>query len=244
MARLRLTILFAVWLVACAPRLAGAQTAPDPSGHWEGALDAPKGAVAFVIDLGKSAEGAFKAAFSQPADHIRGLPLAGVTVEGATVRLVLKAGSGGGTFEGVVSADGQAMTGTFNAKTEQGVFPVPFNATRTGDARFEALPKNAAVAKEMEGAWSGVIDAGGRQIHMVLKLANQPDGTCAASLVSVDEGGMEMPVGVEQRGARLIVDTRVTDATYSATLSADGTELAGTWAEGPAKLPLTLRKNK
>ena len=196
----RLAAALVVSLIACPPSIARAQQAPDPSGHWEGAIDAPKGTLGFEIDLGKDAAGVFVATFSQPSEHIRGLPLSGVTVEGPAVRFVLNAGSGGGAFEGVVSADGRSMSGHFNANTKQGIFPVAFSATRKGEAHVDAPPRNAPVGREIEGVWSGAIDVGGKSMRLLLKMENRPDGTCAASLVSVDEGGMKMPVGVGTEG--------------------------------------------
>jgi hypothetical protein len=114
--------------------------------------------------------------------------------------------------------------------------------TRTGDARIDAPPKNAAVAKGMEGTWTGIIevDSGYR---VKLTIANQPDGTSTATLVSVDEGGFEMPVGITQNGSTLTVDIKVLSASFSGVLNAAGTELAGTYkaAQG-ANAPLIFRR--
>ena len=134
MSRPHRTLAVAVFgLLASSP--AAAQSAAYPSGHWAGAIKIPQQELAIEVDIAKSAKGEPIATFSNPGQHVRGLPLASVVVEGASVRLLLKSNAGG-TFAGVVSDDGRSIAGNFTATQGGQVFP--FTVTRTGDAKIDA----------------------------------------------------------------------------------------------------------
>jgi hypothetical protein len=64
--------------------------AVDPSGHWVGVVKLPEMMLQIEIDIGKSASGQTVATFGQPEQRIKGLPFSAITIDGRTVRLVLK----------------------------------------------------------------------------------------------------------------------------------------------------------
>jgi hypothetical protein len=213
-----------------------AQSAASLTGHWEGSVQLPAMEVPFEVDLATNANGELAGTFGQPAQRLRGLPLSNVTRDGGTVTFMLVSGS---TFRGTVDADGQSMNGEL-ASAMFGTIPVTL--TRTGDAHIEAPLRNAAIGKEMEGVWNGTIelDSGYR---VVLKMANQPDGTSAGTMASLDEHGLELPVGITQKGSTLTLDVRALGASYTGVMNAAGTEMTGTYktAQG-AEVPLTLHR--
>ena len=91
-----------------------AQTSTDPSGHWDGTIHAPHLDVVIAIDLATSANGQRIGTFAQPAEGVKGLPLSEIAVKGPSIRLLLKpGGSGGGTLNGTISADGKTISGDF-----------------------------------------------------------------------------------------------------------------------------------
>jgi hypothetical protein len=230
-------LIFAAALVACAS-FVFAQTPVDPSGHWAGAITAPFGEVAIEVDLWQAADGRLRATLNQPAQNVTGLPLRNVIIDGRAVSFESKAGTGGGKFQGILFADGRTISGDYASP----LGTAPFTLSRTGDAVVAPPLTSPAVGREMEGGWHGTLEAGGRQLRMVLTLANQPDGTALASVVSVDEGELDIPVAIVQKGSAVTLDIRMTGATYAATLSPDGNELTGTFIQGPAQLPLVLRR--
>src|SRR5438874_2683507 len=99
------TVMFAVLLLLPIALLYG-QTV-DPSGHWEGAIHAPGREVKIEVDLAKNDKGDFVAAYGNPGDNLRGIPLSNVVVESGSVRFQLKV-NGGGSFQGTLSAGGKA----------------------------------------------------------------------------------------------------------------------------------------
>lgn len=214
-----------------------AQITNDPSGHWEGSITMPFGEVRFEIDLARDDHGKVSGTIGVPEQTLKGLPLTSVAIDRTSVTFSIRGGQGG-IFTGTVSADGRSMAGT--ASSQEG--EAPFDLTRTGDAHIAAAPKSALIGKELEGTWNGTLDVrGGRRV--ILRMANQPDGTSSGTLVSVDEGNLELPVVIVHEGSTLCLTSPITGGSYSAVLNAGASQLAGTYttSQGMA-LALTLRR--
>jgi hypothetical protein len=216
---------------------AHAQITNDPSGHWEGSVTMPFGELRIEVDLARDGQNQWSGTIGAPDQKERGFPLTTVTVNGTSVSFAVRGGQGG-TFRGTLSADGRAIAGT--ASSPEGT--APFALQRTGEARIMAPPRSAKIGKELEGVWNGTLDVRGG-LRVILRMSNQPDGTATGSLVSVDEGNLEIPVAIVQDGVKLQLSSPMIPSTYSATLNAAGNELAGTFTttQGVA-LPLTLKR--
>jgi hypothetical protein len=217
-----------------------AQATPDPTGHWEGTVTPESGQqIRVEFDLGRSADGKLKGTFNHPDQNIKGLPLSAVAIQGALVTIDLRL-NGGGIFQADLAADNRSMSGVFASQFG----PVPFTLTRKGDAHFDAPPKNPAIGKEFEGTWAGVLDIEGG-FRLVLKMANQADGTSSAVMTSVNEGGLEIPAAITQQSTKLTLTLPMTGSTFAGDVNAAGSELVGiyTTPKGLA-LPLTLKKTK
>ena len=232
------TLLLAVLLLTPAS-LAHSQGA-DPSGHWEGTLKVPQMELTVEIDLARDSRGVFAGTFSQPAQGVKGLPLSSVTVEAPAVRFVVKGGPEPATFDGALSADGLSISGT----VKQGGFTIPMNLSRTGDARIAPAPRSAAIAKALEGTWNGTLDVNGVPMRLVVKMVNQPDGTASGTVVSPDGSGVEIPIGMTQKGSSLTIEVPSVNASYVGVLNPAATELAGTWTQQGGAFPLTLKLAK
>jgi len=235
----RRTLLLGVLLLVPGS-LAQAQSAPDPSGHWEGTLKVPQMELRVEIDLARNSQGVFAGTFSQPAQRVKGLPLSAVTVEASAVRFVVKGGAEPATFDGALSADGTSISGAVS----QSGFTIPMNLSRRGDARIARAPKSAPIAKELEGTWNGTLDVNGVPMRLVVKMANQPDGTASGTVVSQDGSGVEIPIGMTQKGSSLSIEVPSVNASYAGVLNPGGTELAGTWTQQGTAFPLTLKLAK
>ena len=235
----RRTLLLGVLLLVPGS-LAQAQSAPDPSGHWEGTLKVPQMELRVEIDLARDSRGVFAGTFGEPAQGVKGLPLSSVAVEASAVRFVVKGGAEPATFDGALSADGTSISGAVS----QSGFTIPMNLSRTGDARIARAPKSAPIAKELEGTWNGTLDVNGVPMRLVVKMANQPDGTASGTVVSQDGSGVEIPIGMTQKGSSLTIEVPSVNASYVAVLNPAATELAGTWTQQGAAFPLTLKLAK
>ena len=214
-----------------------AQTAVDPSGHWEGTIQAPNMLVKVDIDLAKNSKGELAGTFGQPAQGVKGLPLSTVAVEGGVVRFVVKGGPDPATFKGKLSADGASMSGD----VAQAGYSIPFTLTRNGDARIAPVPKNPPIGKELEGTWNGTLEVGDKPMRLVLNMSNQPDGTASGTIVSPDGSGVEVPIAITQKASSLTIDVVSVGASFVGVLNTAGTELVGTWTQATSSLPLTFR---
>jgi hypothetical protein len=218
-----------------AASLSSAQTSRNPSGHWEGSFTAGAGPVAVQLDLTVNSAGAVAGTISTAT--VNALPLMRVAMSGETLTFDVP-GSDGARFSGVLSADGKTIVGEFS----NGAGAAPSTLTRTGDAQAHGAIRSAAVGKEMEGQWSGVLSVEGLQKRVTLKIANQADNSAVASVVSVDDGGIELPVEVVQKGNRLEVSIRATGAGFAVMLDPSAGELSGTYIERQLAFPISFRR--
>ncbi len=199
------------------------KTSSDPSGHWEGSLTMPFGELRFELDLAPDAQGKWSGTLGVPDQKLKGFPLSSVTIDGTTVTFAARGGQGG-TFRGTLSADGRSMAGM--ASSPEG--EAPFTLERTGAANLVAPPKSAKISRELEGTWQGTLDVRGG-MRVILRTANQPDGTSSGTLVSVDEGNLEIPVAIVEKGSDVQLSSPMTGSSYAGTFNASRSELAGTY---------------
>jgi uncharacterized protein len=233
----RLWIAFLVLgIVAAGQARAEAQT-PGASGHWTGTIEIPDRPMQVEVDLKPGTPPAWVGTISIPLQNLRFLPLTGIDVQGKAVTFVIPSAPGTPTFKGTLSDDGTTMSGDF----AQGGATFPFKLTRGGDAVSAPPPaKSTAITKELEGTWSGTLEAGGQSLRLTLKLASGADGA-TGSIVSVDQGNAEIPIGsVVQTGTHLELELPQISGKYSADLK-DG-RLVGIWTQGPGTMPLEFTR--
>jgi hypothetical protein len=217
--------------------IAGAVQAQDgPRGHWTGAIDLSGQSLAVEIDLDKTTK-EWVGSIAIPAQNASGLPLESISVTNGQLKFRIKGGPGEPTFNGALSKDGQTITGDFT----QGGSSFPFKLSRSGDAKVEELEKSPPVSKQFLGTWEGTIDAG-QPLRLRIKINNK-ENEAEAVLVSLDQGGAEIPVTtIEQQNGSIKLVVKAVGGEYRGEISKDGTELDGTWTQGGNDLPLKLIK--
>jgi len=230
------TSLFVTLLLSPAT-LARAQAPVDPSGHWVGVVRVPDRPINIEVDLAKNPAGALIGSFAQPAQGVKALPISAVTARDRTVGFVVKASAQSSTFTGIIAADGKTMTG----EVTLGEYVVPFDLERLGDARMAAAPKSPPIDNELEGVWYGAI---GGSLRVILKMANHPDGTAMGTIASPDGVDQEMPIAIRQSGTRVTIEVDAVGGRFDGELNVSTGELAGTWSQASASLPLALTRAK
>lgn len=90
------------------------------------------------------------------------------------------------------------------------------------------------------GEWDGTIN----KLRLVFIFEQTPEAGWKLKLTSPDQGNAVVPVDsvAFDAGGKLDVEMKAIGASYVATLSAAGDSFTGTWAQGPAHLPLTLHR--
>jgi len=103
------------------------------------------------------------------------------------------------------------------------------------------LSASAATAQNVAGDWNGTLDAGGTKLHLVLHIAKSAGGALTATLDSVDQNALGIPVtSVALTGAKLSLDVAAIRGTFEGTLNGD--TISGTWTQG-ISFPLAFTRS-
>jgi hypothetical protein len=101
-------------------------------------------------------------------------------------------------------------------------------------------PGHAAPGKGPEGIWLGVLDVGAVKLRLAFHVDRQPDGSLHATLDSLDQGSIGIPVDrATLTGTTVAFEMTKLHASFEGKL--DGDALVGTFTQGGA-LPLTLSR--
>ncbi len=233
----RLTLLVAAiaWVGMAPPALA--QAPAGPAGHWEGTIQVPGEPIAIAIDLFAAPSDKWDGTIAIAAQNVKGLPLTNVTFKGTVLEFGLPGIPGEPKFTGTLSPDGKVIAGDYS----QGGTTLPFTLAWKGEAKRDVIPPSTPITKDLEGTWEGALEVGGKTLRLVLTLTSA-EGRAVGSLVSVDQGGVAIPIAsVQQNASHLKLDIRAIVASYEGDLK-DG-QIAGTWVQGPNNLPLVFKRS-
>jgi hypothetical protein len=209
-----------------------------PAGHWEGTVQLPDRELKIVLDLDKDDKGAWTGTFASPTQNASGLPLADIKLDGKSLKFRLAVGSNAPDFDCTLES-ASAMTCTLNGPG--GSISAPFK--RTGEAKVEKPKSSAAVSKALEGNWEGSLDTPNGTLRLVVHFQNQPDNTVKASIDSLDQNAMGLPLtDVIQKESAVEFQLRIAGGGFKGTMNKEGTQLVGDWTQGGGSLPLTLKK--
>jgi hypothetical protein len=140
------------------------------------------------------------------------------------------------SFEGTVGADGNSIAGTF---TQGQARPLVFMRGVTAAPEVKrAKPSN------IDGAWEGFIEVQNTKLNMVFHIVNTENGLTATSDVPAQHASGIPVTSVTRDGSTLKMEILAAGASFTGTISADRSTIAGTWSQNKAKLPLTLKRAK
>ena len=106
-----------------------------------------------------------------------------------------------------------------------------------------ALAVSALHAQNIVGDWQGTIKAGGAELRLVLHIAKGYNGAFKATLDSVDQGANGIPVTtISLKDAKLNFTVDSVHGSYDGKVSADASEISGTWTQGQP-LPLEFKRS-
>lgn len=102
-----------------------AQDAPNPAGHWIGAIQVPGQGLEINVDFAEE-DGAWTGDISIPIQQTEDFPLGEIGVDGAQITFAMVGVPGNPEFDGTISEDGQTISGSFS----QGGQTFPFVLNR------------------------------------------------------------------------------------------------------------------
>ena len=222
--------------VAIGAPTAAAQSPAGASGHWEGTIQTPGQPLAISVDLSAQRAGTWQGTITIPAQNLTGFALSRITVDGDSVAFSMKGVPGDPVFKGKISKEPRSIAGEFS----QGGLAMPFTLAWKGEPKVETVPKSTAIGNDLEGSWHGALNADGNILRLVVKLANQ-DGAARGTVISVDQGGVEIPITtITQNGSGIRLTVSSIGATYEGDLKAG--QIEGTWAQGAESFPLVFKR--
>jgi pimeloyl-ACP methyl ester carboxylesterase len=126
---------------------------------------------------------------------------------------------------------------------------LPFAAGQTPRAQSSS-PKSAASPvhsathiPSLTGTYAGTLQAGEAQLHLVLHLTQNPNGSFAGTLDSLDQGVFDIAAThVAKSESKLNLDVASVGAHYEGKISVDHKTIDGIWTQGNATLPLVFHR--
>jgi uncharacterized protein (TIGR03435 family) len=100
----------------------------------------------------------------------------------------------------------------------------------------------ADAAKSIEGSWQGTLNAGGKDLRIVVEVSKD-DGRLKGVFHSIDQQVPPIKVSsISLDGPTFKFAVDLAGATYEGKLAADGNSIAGTWTQGNSPLPLNFAR--
>jgi len=203
----------------------------DIDGTWSGTLDTGMSKLRLVFHISNTEDGLI-ATMDSPDQNMKGLPMTGVTRDGASLKIEAKQISG--VYSGKISADLNSIDGTWS----QGGADLPLVLKRTKDqAEVEHKP---VPPSDIDGAWLGTLDTGTVKLRVVFRIANTDEGL-SATLDSLDQGVKGMSTSsVTRDGTSLKIEVKNVSGVFEGKIAPDRSSIDGTWTQG-SPMPLVLK---
>lgn len=215
--------------------------ATTPAGHWEGAITLPGTELAIRVDLEKAPD-AWAGSIDIPVQGLRGFKLGTITVKDAAVSFVMPGIPGDPKFTGELASDAKSISGDFTQGGQTFPFkleikPKPVNAA--GETPSKGVP-----GKGLVGFWQGSLKATPViELRLVLEVTNSPTGTPGGVMISVDQANARIPVtALSEKDGTVHLETGSVGGVFDGKLSADGSEIDGTWKQGANAMPLDFKR--
>ncbi len=191
--------------------------AQDITGDWLGTLKTPGPELRIALHVTKAADGTTAIVF-ESVDQGASLPASSVTLKDATLKFAVDAAHG--SYEGKVSSDASAITGIW---TQGGTLPLDFH-------RGAIKKPKAAKPSDIDGAWSGILDAGSAKLHLIYHIVNTDLGL-TATIDIPEQNAKGLPVTVTRDGASLKLDLKMAGALFDGKISNDLKSISGTFTQ-------------
>jgi uncharacterized protein (TIGR03435 family) len=105
-----------------------------------------------------------------------------------------------------------------------------------------AALSGALLAQSITGTWQGTLQAGARELRIVIKISTTDADSLKAVMYSIDQGGQPIPGAITLQGSAVKMSVPGIAGTLEGKLNADGNSIAGTWSQGPTPLPVNLKR--
>ena len=207
------------------------------AGDWQGRLSAGSVQLRLVLHVTATKDGSLTATMDSVDQGAYGIPVSTVTLKDSKFSLDVDAVHG--TYEGTVNKDASEIDGTWS----QGQ-PLELNFHRSATPLPPPAPPKPAPPTDIDGTWTGTLNTGATELHVIFKVVNTQDGL-TAQMQSPDQSPIWIPAtSVTRVGATLIISMHGIGAAFEGAISGDLGSINGTFTQGNVKFPLVLNRAK
>jgi len=215
-------------------------------GYWTGTLKPENRTIRVALKIADRGDGTFRVAGDSPDQGAKGVEATAVTWHRPTVRIEF--GGIGGYFEGTVDESDRMITG----KWMGGGKPLPLIVERARPGSVAGLDEASEAQKDyshigpndLPGHWQGTLDVkkAGVKLRLALNIAKMPDGKFSATMISLDQGGGEIPASlVEFNSPDVNMEWGGIGGSFQGKLG--NGKIAGTWRQNGSELPLVFERD-
>jgi uncharacterized protein (TIGR03435 family) len=106
-----------------------------------------------------------------------------------------------------------------------------------------AVTACAVFAQDITGAWQGTLNVpnNGPKLRVVVRISKDDAGALRGTFYSIDQSAQGIAATVTQQGGAVKVAISIAGVSFDGKLDSDGAFLAGTFTQGGAAMPLTLK---
>ncbi len=219
----------------------------DVQGYWQGTLKAGNITLRMAFKIAERTNGVFRAALNSLDQGGLDIEATDVTYQAPMVKAEF--GGIGGAFEGTVESGDRVITGNW---TQSGA-TLPLTLERANAQAAAAKEADIEAQKDyshtgpndLPGHWQGTlaVKQAGVKLRLALNIAKLPDGKFSCSMVSIDQGGAEVPAStIEYAPPNVRVEWSSLGASYNGKL--ENGKLTGSFRQGGAAVPLVFERSR
>jgi hypothetical protein len=205
-------------------------------GDWQGTLSAGGAQLRLILHVMAAKDWGLTATFDSVDQGVNGVPVTAISLKDSKLTFTVDAAHI--TYEGAVDKDATEIDGTWT----QGQ-PFELNFKRAAATPPPAAAKPAAPS-DIDGSWTGTINTGTTELHLIFKIVNTQDGL-TAQMQSPDQSPVWIAASsVTRVGGTLIISMQGIGAGFEGAISGDLGSINGSFTQGNVKLPLVLNRAK
>ncbi len=206
------------------------------AGDWQGTLSAGSAQLRLVLHITAGKDGALAATLDSVDQSTYGIPVSAISVADSKFSMTVDAVHG--TYEGTVNKDASEIDGTWS----QGQ-PIELDFHRSATPLPPPAPPKPAAPTDIDGTWTGILNTGATELHVIFKIVNTQSGL-TAQMQSPDQSPVWIPAtSVTRVGSTLIITINGIGATFEGAIGGDLASISGSFTQGNVKLPLVLKRN-
>jgi hypothetical protein len=194
-------------------------------GDWKGTLSAGEAELHLALHVKTDKDGALTATLDSIDQGAYGIPVSAISLDDAKFNMTVDAVHG--TYTGTVNKDATEIDGTWS----QGQ-PLELNFKRATAAEVAPAPApKPAPPSDIDGTWTGVLDAGTTKLRVIFKIVNTQDGL-TAKMQSPDQSPIWVPAtSVRRSGSSLTIEIKAYGVVYEGKLADGLASIDGTFTQ-------------